>query len=139
MKIDWRLILALSMFGLVMALATIATIPSQTEPVFWVAIFLFCAVVIGRRARGRAFIHGLLVGIVNSFWVTTAHIAFFHQYLANHPREAAMMTSMPMPERPRVMMLLVGPVVGIASGLVIGLLSLAAGRLVNQSMARAKA
>lgn len=139
MSINWRLVFALSMFGLAMALATIAVIPSQTEPIFWLVIFLVCAVVIGKQARGRSFLHGLLVGIVNSIWVTTAHIAFFRQYLAYHAREAAMMSSMPVPDHPRLMMLLVGPVVGVISGAIIGLLSFAAARMLNRSEARAKA
>ena len=40
-----------------------------------------------------------------------------------------MMASMPMPHHPRRMMALVGPVIGIVSGLIIGLLAVAAGKL----------
>jgi uncharacterized membrane protein len=38
---------------------------------------------------------------------------------------------MPMPDSPRLMMLLTGPIVGIVSGLVLGLFSLAASKLVR--------
>jgi hypothetical protein len=126
---DWKLILGLSLFGLAMAIGTVFVIPSNVEPVFWLAIFLVCAFLIARKRSDRLFLHGLLVGIVNSVWVTTAHIIFFSQYIANHPKEAAMMSSMPVPDSPRLMMACVGPIIGIISGAIIGLLAFVAGKL----------
>jgi hypothetical protein len=128
---DWKLILGLSVFGLAMAIATVFVIPSNIEPVFWLAIFLVCAFLIARRRRDRHFLHGLLVGIVNSVWVTSAHIIFFPQYIANHPKEAAMMSSMLLPNSPRLMMACTGPIIGIISGAIIGLLAYIAGKLVK--------
>jgi hypothetical protein len=60
---------------------------------------------------------------VNCVWVTGAHSIFFSQYMADHRQEAAMTRTMPMPDSPRLMMALVGPVVGIICGIVIGLLA----------------
>jgi thiamine transporter ThiT len=114
-----------------MAIGTVFVIPSNVEPVFWLAVFLVCAFLIARKRPDRHFLHGLLVGIVNSVWVTGAHIVFFSQYIANHPKEAAMMRSMPLPDSPRLMMACIGPLIGIVSGLVIGLLAFVAGRLVK--------
>jgi hypothetical protein len=71
--------------------------------------------------------------MVNSVWITGAHIALAETYLASHPDEAAMMTKMPLPDSPRLMMLMTGPLVGIASGIVLGLLSLGAGKLLKKS------
>ena len=42
-----------------------------------------------------------------------------------------MMSSMPLPDSPRVMMALIGPVVGLVSGAVIGLFALAARKLLK--------
>lgn len=86
------------------------------------------------KAADRHFLHGLLVGIVNSVWVTGAHILFFSQYIANHPKEAAMMTTMPLPNHPRLMMACVGPIVGVISGLIIGLFALVAGKIVKPTV-----
>src|SRR6516164_9187868 len=116
---NWKLVLALSLFGLAMAFATVFVIPSTTEPLFWLAIFVVCAYVIARRAPGRFFLHGLMVGIVNSVWITSAHLLFFDQYVANHPQEAQMMTKMPL--APKVMMAVTGPIVGVVSGVILGL------------------
>ena len=128
---NWKLVFQLSLFGLAMALGTVFLIPSSVEPLCWLVIFLLCAVLVARSCGQKLFLHGLAIGIANSAWVTVAHILFFNQYIAAHTKEAAMMKSMPMPDSPRLMMALTGPVVGIVSGVVIGILCMLAGRLVR--------
>jgi hypothetical protein len=126
---DWKLIISLSMFGLAMGIATVFVIPSNIEPAFWVCIFLICAALIAKRAPGKYFLHGLSVSLVNSVWITAAHVLLFDSYVAHHAREAAMASKFPMP--PRVAMLLTGPLIGLASGLVLGLFSFVASKLVK--------
>jgi len=113
-----------------MAIATVFVIPSSIEPIFWLVIFIVCAVIIARQVPSRRFLHGLMVGIVNSIWVTGAHILFFNAYIANHAKEAAMMQNSPMP--PRVMMAVIGPVIGVISGIVLGLFAWIAGKFVRR-------
>jgi hypothetical protein len=134
---NWKLILQLSLFGLAMGIATVFVIPSNIEPFFWLVIFCVCAYIIARRVANKRFVNGLLVSIVNSVWITAAHILLFDQYVARHAREAAMMRSMPLPDSPRAMMALMGPVIGIVSGVVLGLLALAAGKVVKHQPAQA--
>jgi hypothetical protein len=129
--LNWRLILLLSLFGFAMAFATVWVIPSNVEPIFWLAIFAACAVLIARQAPGRPFLHGFLVSLVNSVWITSAHMLFAGSYLANHAREAEMLRGGPMPDSPRLMMALTGPVIGIISGLVLGVLALIATKFVR--------
>jgi hypothetical protein len=130
---NWKLILQLSMFGLAMGLATVFFIPSNIEPFCWLVIFAVCAYIIARQCRTGRFLHGLLLGVANSVWITAAHVLLFSQYIANHAREVEMMKSAPMP--PRIMMLVTGPVIGIISGAVIGLFALLAGKLVKPAPA----
>ena len=129
--INCRLIFGLSLFGLAMAFGTIAVVPSSVEPTVWLLIFVVCAFVIARNRSNRHFLHGLLVGLVNSVWVASAHVIFFNSYMEHHPKEAAMMASMPLPNSPRLMMAFVGPVVGVVTGVIIGLLALLVGRFVR--------
>jgi len=129
---NWKLILQLSLFGLVMGIATVFVISSAVEPFCWLAVFLLSAYAIARGAPGRPFLHGVCVGLANSVWVTGAHILLVDQYLARHPREAAMMSSMPMPTHPRLMMALTGPVVGLVSGIVLGVIAVVTVRLIKQ-------
>ena len=128
---NWKLVIQLSLFGMAMGIATVFLIPSNIEPLFWLAIFAISAYIIATRCSGRYFVHGLLVSMVNSVWITASHVILFDRYIANHPQEAAMMTSMPLPDSPRLMMTLMGPAIGVASGLVLGLFSVIAVRLTN--------
>ena len=133
-SMDWKLIFLLSGFGLAMAVATVFFIPSNIEPAFWLVIFLVCAYLIARRRADKLFLHGLCVSLVNSVWITAAHVLLFDQYAAGHPEEAGIMKSFP--ASPRVLMVLFAPVFGSMFGLVLGLLTFLAGKLVKPARAQ---
>jgi len=127
---NWKLIFQLSLFGLAMGVSTVFFISSTAEPFFWLVIFIISAYLIATRAANHYFLHGVALGVANSIWVTGAHVLLFAQYIANHPREAAMMSSMPLPTHPRVMMLIMGPAIGVISGIILGLFAMLAHRLI---------
>src|ERR1700730_3184406 len=116
---NWKLIFGLSLFGLAMAIATVFWIPSSIEWVFWLVIFIICAYLIAKNAPGNYFLHGFLVSLVNSFWITVAHIMFFFTYMANHPEMAELNARLPMSEHPKRMMAIMGPIFGVLCGLVL--------------------
>jgi hypothetical protein len=130
---NWKLIVQLSMFGLAMGLGTVFLIPSNIEPFFWLPIFIVCAYLIAKQAPGKPFLHGLLLGLANCIWITAAHILFVDRYLANHPNEARMMTSMPATASPQVAMAVFGPIVGLVSGCVIGILALLVAKILKSA------
>ena len=90
-----------------------------------------CAYAIARRSSSKHFLHGVFLGLANSVWITLCHIVFFSQYIATHAREAEMMKSMPAPDSPRLMMAAMGPVIGLISGVVIGLFAYIASKFVK--------
>ena len=126
---NWKLIFQLSLFGLAMGIATVFFVPSTVEPFLWLAIFVVSAYLIATRAPGRYFAHGLLVSLANSVWITATHVLLFERYIASHPRELAMMASMPMANHPRLLMLCTGPIIGLVSGVVLGLFAVVASKL----------
>jgi len=126
---NWPLIFKLSLFGLAMAIATVFWIPGSTELWYWLIIFIICAWFIARNCGSKYFFHGFMVSILNSIYITSAHILFYDTYIANHAEEAEMMLKMPMPDSPRLMMLLVGPFFGILFGLLLGLFAVVAARI----------
>ena len=128
-----KLIFQLSLFGLVMAFATVSLIPSTIEPLFWLAIFLFCAYVIARKCKDKYFLTGLLVSLMNAVWITSVHILMYKAYILNHPQEAAMMSKMPLPDSPQLMMLFTGPVIGFISGLVLGSFAFVASKIIKKN------
>jgi hypothetical protein len=125
-----KLIFQLSLFGLAMAFATVYFIPSNIEPLCWLAIFIVCAYLIAKNCTEKYFLNGLCVSLVNAVWITAIHILLFDTYIANHQQEAAMMTKMPIPDSPKLMMLMTGPVVGLISGLVLGLFAFIASKII---------
>jgi hypothetical protein len=127
---NFKLVLALSLFGLAMGIATVYVVPSKVEPILWLVIFVISAWAIARTAPGRPFLHGLATGLANSVWITGAHVLLYDSYVASHTEELHMMSGAPLP--PRLMMLLVGPVIGLASGVVLGLFALVASKLVRR-------
>jgi uncharacterized membrane protein len=127
-----KLILQLSLFGLVMAVGTVYFIPSGIEPFLWLAIFLVCAYIIAKQCTSKYFLHGFMVSLANCVWVTSAHVLLYHSYIANHAKEAAMMATGPMANHPRLMMLIMGPIVGVISGLVLGLFSWIASKIIKK-------
>jgi hypothetical protein len=128
---NWKLILLLSLFGLGMALGTVFVIPSNIEPGFWLLAFVVSAVLIARSGVPKPFWHGFLTSLANCVWVTSAHIIFVQTYIQNHPQEAAMMSKMPFPDSPRLMMLMTGPVVGVVTGLILGFFALLASKFLR--------
>ncbi|MFZ6012810.1 MAG: hypothetical protein ACOYXT_20865 [Bacteroidota bacterium] len=128
---NWKLIFQLSLFGLAMAFVTV-WLPSNLEPFFWLFIFVICAYLIAKKSGGKYFLHGFLVSLVNSVWITTVHVAFFNTYIEHHPEMLEINAGMPMSDYPRRLMVLMGPVFGAFFGLILGLFSLIAGKLVTR-------
>ncbi|HEY0760692.1 MAG TPA: hypothetical protein VGD59_15700 [Acidisarcina sp.] len=128
---NWKLVFGLSLFGLAMGAGTVFVIPSRIEPVFWLVIFLISAVTIARNCGSRLFLHGLMVGIVNGVWVTAAHVLFFQQYLPGHQREMAAMQSSASGISLRVMTAVAGILIGVISGIILGVFALIAGKFVK--------
>lgn len=129
---NYKIIFQLSLLGLVMGLATVFWIPSNAEPFYWLVIFIISAYFIALKSSGKYFMSGFWVSIANCIWITATHIILFHTYIASHTREADMMANMPLPDSPRLMMLITGPIVGILSGLVLGLFAFLASRIMQK-------
>jgi len=130
---NWKIIFQLSVFGLIMAGATISLIPEKVEPIFWLFIFAFSAYIIAKAVGRRHFLHGFCVSLVNCIWITAAHMLFYSTYIANHPSVAKMSAEHPMlPTHPRLEMLIMGPIFGIIFGLILGLFCFIASFIVKK-------
>jgi hypothetical protein len=131
---NWKIIVQLSLFGLIMAFGSIALIPQNIEPAFWLIIFGFCALVIAKVCAGKYFLHGFLVSMVNCIWITAVHIYFYQTYINHHAAMANMGQNMPsfLSIHPRLTMLIIGPVFGVLSGIILGLFALVASKIVKK-------
>ena len=129
---NWKVIFQLSVFGLIMAFGTVSLIPEKTEPAFWLVIFVFCAWVIAKVCSAKYFLSGLMVGILNSVWITVVHLLFRQTYLANHPQ---MTSNIPasFSSHPGMFMLVTAPVFGVLFGIILGLFSLLASKILTRN------
>jgi hypothetical protein len=128
---NWKLIFLLSLFGLAMAGATISLVPSAVEPFLWLVIFLISSYCIAKYAPGRYFLHGLLVSILNSAWITATQFTFFHQYISAHPEFLQMIAGLPpdLASHPRRMMVPIGLISGAFFGVILGLFAWVASKI----------
>jgi hypothetical protein len=132
---NWKIIFQLSVFGLIMSVATVFLIPEKAEPVFWLFIFIFSAYVIAKTVSKKYFLHGFCVSLVNCIWITAAHIIFYSTYITSHPNAVKMFADMPYATHPRVQMLIMGPVFGIGFGLILGFFTFIASLIVKKKTA----
>lgn len=130
---NWKILLLLSFFGLAMGLATISQIQTEIEPFFWLGIFIVSAYFIASKTKGRYFLHGILLGLLNSVWVTSAHVIFFDAYIAHHAAEATMLNQMTIASSAKMSMAVMGPLIGLGSGLVLGIFATVASNIVQNA------
>lgn len=124
-----RLTLLLSLFGLAMAFATVSLIPEKVEFVFWIAIFIICAYIFAKAGTGKYFLHGFVLSLFNSVWVTLAHVMFFASYMSHHPGVAEMTNKFG--THPRVCTILLALPSGIIFGMILGLFTYLASKMVK--------
>jgi hypothetical protein len=132
---NWRLIFALSLFGVVMAVAGLFGLTRGTEPLLWLVIFIIYAICIAQYAGGKYFLHGFLVSLLNGVWIAIIHFAFFPMFLRNNPDVAVAFQNFPMRIDLRFLNLIVGPIAGALFGIVAGLFAFVAAKLLRKSPA----
>jgi hypothetical protein len=132
---NWKIIIQLSIFGLIMAFGTVSLIPQSIEPIFWLVIFVFCAFVIAKVCTQKYFLHGFLVSLCNCVWIVAVHVLYYKNYIAHHQDMASMAQHMPatLAIHPRLSMVIFGPIFGILSGIVLGLFSFIASKIVKKN------
>lgn len=130
---NWKLILPLSGFGVLMGALSVLGYTQGIEGWLWLAISVFCAGWMGTQLAERRFRHGFLVGLIAAAVASAIQALFFSTYLANNPEFMRAAAALP-PGFPLIAIPLIAiPVGGLLSGVVLGLLTLLAGKLLYRS------
>jgi thiamine transporter ThiT len=129
---NWKLIFALSLFGVVMALATTMGYIHELEMLLWLLIFILYAIIIVNNTTEKYFLHGLLISILNGVWIAVIHVLLFHTYKTHNPEVMANYKKMPHFAGSRAMILIYGPIIGAITGLVAGLFAFIAGKIMRK-------
>lgn len=118
----WSMIATLGALGLIMGLLSTQGLTRGIEPYLWIILGLFCSIVVARVGHGRWFLHGLAIGVMWGVLNGAAASVLFPQYAANNPEIMGRISAQPPPISPRIFFLLIGPVIGLASGCALGLM-----------------
>ena len=132
---NWKLLFTLSLFGVAMGIASLFGLTGKLEPVLWLFIFILYAVGIAKRVQSKHFLHGLLVSVFNGLWIGVIHSAFSSTYFENNPDMLEGFQKLPQFVGPQVMMLVMGPLIGAATGVIAGLFTLIAAKMMVKKSA----
>ena len=126
---NWKLILSLSGFGLLMGILSVLGLVSKVEGWLWLAIGIFCAGWMGTQLAERRFLHGFLTGLIGGAVAPAIQALFFSTYVANNPEFTQAAAQLPPGIPLRLLVVVAIPVSGLLSGVVLGLLTLVAGKI----------
>ncbi len=128
----WRLVLSLAGFGVAMGVASVLGMTRGIEAWLWLAIALICGTLLAVRVESKPWFHGFCVGLIGGGVAPLIQFLFFSTYLANNPEIRRDMAQIPDGLDPRYFVLLLAPVAGLLSGVVLGTGTWAAARLVTR-------
>ena len=116
---NWQLIFLLSGFGILMGILSANGLTRKIEPFLWLAFSFISAFIISKNVSRNLFLYGLIVGILWGVFNSVLQSIFFNTYLKNNPRykEAYAKNAV---VKPRYFILLVGPMIGLVTGIVLG-------------------
>ena len=117
---NWKLISLLAGFGVLMGVASVLGLTAGIEGALWAVIGLICVVVIAWRAPGHSFQHGFLVGLLAGTVASLLQFLFFPTYMSNNPDLATRFAQVPGGLNARSFVLILAPVIGLVSGIVLG-------------------
>jgi hypothetical protein len=126
---NWKLIFTLSLFGVAMGVVSLFGFTGRMEPLLWLVIFTLYAHWIALHAGSKHFLHGVLVSVVNGVWISVIHAAFSSTYFANNPDMLEGYRKLPKSLSPQSMMLVTGPLIGAATGVIAGFFAMIAAKI----------
>ncbi|MFA6541576.1 MAG: hypothetical protein WCT99_08230 [Bacteroidota bacterium] len=124
----WNIVFLLSLFGIGMGIASLFGLTEKIEIYEWILIALLSAYFLSKQTTHKVFLHGVYSGIAMGILFAVIQISFFGMYLENNPSALPAFRLAIGDFNPQLFVLLLSPVVGGVYGLVIGGLSVAAGK-----------
>ncbi|MGH9787840.1 MAG: hypothetical protein ACRD4U_03945 [Candidatus Acidiferrales bacterium] len=130
---NWKLIVSLSGFGVVMGVLSVLGLSQGIEGWLWLALCIFCAGWMGTQLAERRFLHGFLTGLIGGAVAPVIQALFFSTYVANNPEFMQAAGQLPPGISPRIITVVAIPLGGLLSGVVLGLLTMLAGKVLYRS------
>lgn len=126
---NWKLILALSLFGPVVgALTVLGVFPKGVDRFVWFFVVGTCALTVAKKEPERALPHGAMVGFINGATSTLVQAFFVKALAANNPWMVEAMADQPAGFDFEFFVFMLVPFIGVAGGAMTGLLSMLTAR-----------
>lgn len=135
---NWKLVLLLAAFGVVMGLASVLGWTAGIELWLWLAIAVICIIVLFRLAPAKLWLHGFFVGLIGGGVAPVIQFLLFATYVANNPELQQEFAQVPGGLEPRYFVLLLAPVAGLVSGGVLAAGVWVAAKVVTKSIPAAQ-
>lgn len=113
---NWKLVLLLAAFGVVVGLALVLGWTAGIELWLWLAIAVICIIVLFRLAPAKLWLHGFFVRLIGGGVAPVIQFLLFARYVANNPVLQQEFAQVPGGLEPRYFVLLLAPVAGLVSG-----------------------
>lgn len=118
---NWKVILGLSLFGVLMGILNVFGLAGSLEWLFWLIIALISAVVIEKSAPKLHVTSGFMVGFLDSLFNGIIVAIFWERYLLQNPDVLERLAQMPEGLAPEFFMIIASVLIGFIYGLFIGL------------------
>lgn len=120
-----KIILLLGFFGVLMGFATVYGYIIINELLYWLFIYLVCALVLANTVKEKYFRNGFVLGLILSIVVSAIQIILFDDYLLNNLQLKGEMEKLPASIEPKTFFILIAPLIAILSGLIVGIFTTA--------------
>jgi hypothetical protein len=125
-----RLVLTLSLLGLLVGIASVTgLLHSGVESIVWCLLGIGCGIVLGIKAPGKLFLHGFVTGLLAGVLSQIIQVLFFGSYLSHNPSAMESFQRLPADVPPRVLVILLTPIVAGLFGVFTGFFAWAASRV----------
>jgi hypothetical protein len=118
---NWKIILGLSLFGILMGILNVFGLTGGLEWILWLIIALISAIVIEKSAPKLHVTSGFLVGFLDTLFNGIITAIFWEKYLLQNPDALNRIAEMPEGLAPEFFMIIASVLIGFVYGLFIGL------------------
>jgi hypothetical protein len=127
----WSLVVEIALLGLAIGVGIVYGLPEAEGWLAWIALRILAAVWIARAVRRSHFFHGFAAGYLGGAAAVLSGAVLYGTYTANHPEYLENAAKMPLKLDPRLILVVVALVVGLAHGIFQGALAFLAGKIVT--------
>lgn len=124
----------LTLFGVLMGLASVFGYTQSNEWLYWLVIAVISGFVIAKVTDRQIFVKSVVVGLFMGIFTGVIQSVLFDKYLENNPQSLDGFKEIPLSLAPQFVVLFTGPFIGIVFGLFIGLIAIIIDKITGKEL-----